>query len=225
MSPLTALHNPLDAILVPQGAEYQAVRRALPLEAPELIPLAIGPQHAAQRVASLRLRRWRRVLVTGVCGSLEPGYGVGTVAVCNRLVDTTGAELNCDPLLTSELLTAIPMAVSVKGLTSHRGLWLGRDKQVAWQRYGAQVVDLESYPLLAALSKAGMAVSVLRVVSDDCTHDLPNLDGAIASDGRLRPWPLAASLLSQPLAGYRLVRGSWQALRVLRQTLSGLMRC
>ncbi|MBD2104902.1 phosphorylase [Leptolyngbya sp. FACHB-261] len=219
--PLTgpsALISGIDAVLVPQGAEYQAVVRALPPNGPLVVPLAIGPAQAQALALSLKERHWRRVLITGVCGSLAPNYGIGTVGVYEGSVNGTDSEL-CDPTLTSALLTALPEAVAVRGLTTERVLCQVAEKRSAQQTSGAQVVDMESYPLLQELSAAGVAVAVLRVVSDDCQHDLPDLNTAIDAQGQLQPLALAWQLLCQPLAGYQLVRGSLRSLRVLQQTL------
>jgi len=40
---------------------------------------------------------------------------------------------------------------------------------------------------------------MLRVISDDCEHDLPDLTSALSPDGSLQPLPLAIGLLRQPL--------------------------
>jgi hypothetical protein len=48
---------------------------------------------------------------------------------------------------------------------------------------------------------------MLRVVSDDSKHDIPNLTSAINSDGSLQPLPLAITMIRQPIAATRLIRG------------------
>jgi hypothetical protein len=57
---------------------------------------------------------------------------------------------------------------------------------------------------------------MLRVVSDNAQHDLPNLANAIDQNGALQPLPLAWSMVKQPIAAMRLIRGSLQGLKRLQ---------
>lgn len=75
---------------------------------------------------------------------------------------------------------------------------------------------MESYTVLETLRPAGIAVGVVRVVSDGAADDLPDLSGVFDGAGNLQPLALAAALVRSPLAGARLVGGSLIALQVLR---------
>jgi hypothetical protein len=76
---------------------------------------------------------------------------------------------------------------------------------------------MEGAAVLEVLGQTGIAVAMLRAVSDDCHHDLPDLSAAIAPDGSLRPLPLARSLLSRPIAASHLIRGSLAGLKQLER--------
>jgi hypothetical protein len=65
---------------------------------------------------------------------------------------------------------------------------------------------------------------MLRVVSDGCDHDIPNLNSGLSSDGSLQPLALAVAMLKQPIAATRLIRGSLQALKVLEQVTTLLLQ-
>ncbi|MEN9263966.1 MAG: hypothetical protein Q6K14_07725, partial [Gloeomargarita sp. GMQP_bins_44] len=69
-----------------------------------------------------------------------------------------------------------------------------------------------SYGLLAYLPRLG----VVRVVSDTWDQALPDLNRAILPErGRLHPLRLGQVLLQQPLASWRLIHHSAQALHRL----------
>ena len=81
---------------------------------------------------------------------------------------------------------------------------------------------MEGFAALEVLKSAGVAVAMVRVISDDCYHDLPDIEGAITSEGNIEPLPLAIAFLRQPLAAVRLIRGSLQALKILEQVTTEL---
>jgi hypothetical protein len=60
-------------------------------------------------------------------------------------------------------------------------------------------------------------VGMIRVVSDDCFHDLPDLSAAFSPEGSLKPLPLAIGMARQPLAASRLIRGSLKGLSRLEK--------
>jgi hypothetical protein len=167
------------------------------------------------------LPRQSRVLLMGLCGSLAPQYAVGDVVLYEDCVDLVSAlnreAYSLDPELTARLYRRLQDKVTWGvGLTSDRAIHLAEEKRSLGQQYGADVVDMEGCPVLAVLGEADMAVAMLRVVSDDCYGDIPNLTGVFNADGSLRSGALAASLLRQPLAGMRLIRGGMRGLRELQ---------
>jgi Phosphorylase superfamily len=103
----------------------------------------------------------------------------------------------------------------VLALTSPQVVFRSADKQQYRQQLGAVVVDMEGQMVQSLLAEWGIAVGTIRVVSDDSQHDLPDLSDAFDDRGQLQPWSLAKALASDPVAGFRLVRGSLQALMVL----------
>ena len=53
---------------------------------------------------------------------------------------------------------------------------------------------------------------MLRVVSDDCASDLPNLNAAVNADGSLSPLALAMQMLRHPIRARHLIACSLRAL-------------
>lgn len=228
----------VDVIFVPQGAEYQAVLRGLARVPaglrPRVYPLAIGPE-ATEKIA----RNWlldpankanasQRVLLMGLCGSLQPEYGIGDGVLCDRNLSgfSTGAGLSCDRTLNATLIAQAPALARGTAITVQKLVHSAQAKQALANAAGESVaiVEMEGYALLDVLQPEGFSVSMLRVVSDDCQHDLPDLTVAIAADGSIKPLPLAGCFLRQPLGAIRLIYGSLQALNRLQQITQQLFQ-
>ncbi|MBD2524218.1 phosphorylase [Nostoc sp. FACHB-133] len=222
------MHNflPINTILVPQGAEYKAVCRGLSGvtgSIPTVVAIPVGMKpllkylHQGQFVAPKS-----SVLIMGICGSLSDRYRVGDIVLYQDCI-YQGKLLECDRTFTAQLHSHISQKVSlVKSLTSDRMIWSAAEKLRLGETLAADVVDMEGFTALEFFKVAGVAVAMLRVVSDDCQHDIPDLTSAINSDGSLNPFPLAMAMLRQPLAATRLIRGSLTALKVLDQVTNML---
>ncbi len=118
-----------------------------------------------------------------------------------------------------KLREAIPL---VKVYTSDRIIVSAEHKRHLAQTYDTQVVDMEGFTVLEALSQAGIAIAMIRVISDDSHHNLPNLSSVLSPEGSLQPLPLALGMLQQPIASIRLIRGAAHGLRVLQSVTKSL---
>lgn len=235
--PLSQLASTL-VILVPQGAEYQAVCRGLIAlkgsgrsKNPQAIALPVGPEPVRRRLKDLLEAGTLQttvssVLVMGLCGSLNPAYSVGTAVIYQNCLTASHALLPCDSTLiaavTAQLSVQVPL---VSGFTSERLVWSHQTKHELHQQYQADVVDMEGFAILQTLAQVGVPVAMVRVVSDNATHDIPNLTAAISPEGALQPLALALGMLRQPFAALRLMRGSLQGLSVLERTAKQLVQC
>jgi hypothetical protein len=224
----------VDVIFVPQGAEYQAVCQGLSRGGetiPKVMALPVGPQPVQRflqqllRSGDLHPSSSPRVLVMGLCGSLHPGYSIGDAVFYERCVEHANPlrSLLCARPLTTALQKQLPLPIPiVTALTSDRLISSVREKQRLGQRLGVDVVDMEGLEALEVLQSVEAAVAMLRVISDDCDHDLPNLAAAVSPEGTLRSLPLAIGMLRQPVAAARLIRGSLKGLQVLQQLTADL---
>lgn len=219
-------------ILVPQGAEYNRVRRGLraAVSAPAVVAIPLGPQAAAQAVTALLQARSlpatdkRGLLLVGLCGSLSAERRVGDIVLYRNCIDLQGSTeaRPCDRALTDAIQAKLPSpATFVSSITSDRLIHRAAEKRQLRERHGAAVVDMEGAAVLQSVG-TNRAVAMLRVVSDDCTGDLPDLSPAIAPDGALRPLPMFACFLRQPMAAARLIRGSLRGLGVLETAIAAL---
>ena len=218
-------------ILVPQGAEHQAVRRGLsriPLgrhggatpTPPQVltIPMGIAPvqQYLQKLTQKITHIRENSILMMGLCGSLTRKYQVGDIVLYQNCL-YQGNLQECNNYFTTDIYTRLGDHVSlVRGLTSDRIVCTAAEKHHLHQQHGADVVDMEAYPFLEFFHQfPDKQVAILRVVSDDSNHDIPNITSAISENGSLRPFPLAWELIRQPQSARRLITGSLKGLQVL----------
>ncbi len=221
IKPLTSL---TDTILVPQGAEYRAVCRGLYSLAsrPAIVAIPVGIQPVTQF-----LDQWQqtpefinkpptKLLLMGLCGSLSPHFRVGDGVMYLGCLDACN-ELECDAHLSEAINRQFQSRLSsVKGVTSDRVISAALEKQHLGKRYQAEVVDMEGMAVLDFGRRFDIPVAMLRVVSDDCQQDLPDLTGAFTKDGQLNPLILTYQMIKQPFGAWRLIRSSLQALQQLK---------
>jgi len=202
-------------ILVPQGAEAEAVRRARP--AARVVALPPGPAAAG---ALPDFEDGETAVVLGLCGGLWR-MRAGEVAIYARVVDASLA-LELDPDLVDELSAALPNAVVANACTTKRVITTVETRTVLAQRFNADVVDMEGTPLAKALSARGVRFAMVRVVSDDASRDLPPIEDAIDAEGRLHAMPVALAFARKPLAAVAFVRNARGALDTLTNVARAL---
>ncbi|MBW4700110.1 MAG: hypothetical protein KME03_19845 [Aphanocapsa lilacina HA4352-LM1] len=207
-----------DFILVPRGAEYEAVRQGVSDSNIAVIAIPAGPTAVKRFLSEFSCRNGSRIWSMGLCGSLSEQLPVGQVVVYRdcRPVRPGAATLPCDPELVQASLSRLEQARLVGALDTDRVIGSAAEKQALARQFATRVVDMESYSVLEALRPADISVGVVRVVSDGAADDLPDLSGAFDGAGNLQPLALAAALVRSPLAGMRLVSSSLIALRALR---------
>ena len=194
---------------------------------PSVLPIPVGTLPLTRYLEKLQQDGYflnqpqPRVLLMGLCGSLSPRYSVGDIVLyqsCSYESNTSRLLRLCDPELTTTLYHHLKQrAFLVKALTSDRLIYCATQKRHLGQLYDTDVVDMEGFAALEVLSQAGVAVAMLRVISDDTHHNIPDLSSALSPDGSLQPLPLAIRLIRQPIAAARLIRGALRGLQVLRE--------
>ncbi|OLT62486.1 5'-methylthioadenosine/S-adenosylhomocysteine nucleosidase family protein [Moorena bouillonii] len=234
---LSQLTIPVTIILVPQGAEYQAICRGIKQitgrPKPLILSIPIGEEPVTQYLetwlqttTNFPQHSLPKVLLMGLCGSLSPNYSVGDIVVYNDCVAIDRNQDRPQPLVQqccSQLTSLVQQQLGkkanlVRGLSSDRIIWSSSEKRQLGQSYQADVVDMEGFATLSVLNPKGFAVAMVRVISDDSYYDnMPDLTPAISADGSLKPFPLAMGMLKQPIAATRLIRGSLRGLKVLQQ--------
>ncbi|MEY3223092.1 MAG: hypothetical protein RLZZ203_1948 [Cyanobacteriota bacterium] len=206
-------------ILVPQGAEYQAVSSGLsPVvkSPPQVLAIPMGIEPLRQYLQKLTHLSEQQILMMGLCGSLSKKYQVGDIVLYQNCL-YQGSLQECNHIFTADIHNKLGDHVSlVEGLTSDRLICTATEKQQLHQQYNTDVVDMEGYPFLEFFRQfPNLEIAILRVVSDDADHDIPDITSAINADGSLKPLQLAWELMRQPQSGTRLITGSLQGLKTL----------
>lgn len=223
----------IDLILVPQGPEFKAVQRGMGPKCslkPKLLSLPIGPKSVTnyleqwQQKQDFSAQKASALLVMGLCGSLSSKYQPGDVVIYTDCVSFNGSELlqqQCDDVVTTELQNCLQAkAALVRGLTSDRLIYKAEEKQQLRKDTGAEVVDMEGFAILNFFAGWATSVAMVRVISDDCYHDLPNLTSALTPSGNLQALPLAIAMFREPMGSFQLIRGALKGLQVLQQVTS-----
>jgi Phosphorylase superfamily len=225
---------PVNAIFVPQGAEFKAVQQGLKRSGAAdtvlLHPIPMGPQPTG-----LCLEQWLQtkrqhfdhapsVLLVGLCGSLTSQLGVGDRVLYQSCIDgrvpPSVPVLHCSESLLQALQERLgPSVTQVTGLMCDRLVHLATQKATLAQQYPTEVVDMEGYAFLQALKSTDVRVGMMRVVSDDAQHDVPDLAAAMTETGELKPLALASSMILQPRRALRLIQGSLAGLKQLEAAI------
>ncbi|MEO0014735.1 MAG: hypothetical protein RLZZ535_3124 [Cyanobacteriota bacterium] len=216
----------INTIVVPQGAEYQAICRGLAkakIDSIQVIAIPLGVKQISQVLSdySEQINNSTNVLIMGLCGSLSDDHYVAESVLVKRCQDLSHNLIDLDAKLTGELQQKLSINL-VAGLTSDRVITQATEKLILAQGYPATIVEMEGYSYVRELQRRGIAVAMLRVVSDDLCGDLPDLNQAIDSQGNLKNLPMAIVLVKQPVAAIRLIKGSLIGLKVLEQITAKL---
>ena len=201
-------------ILVPQGAEFKAVRDGLEKSQskPILQVLAIpaGPAvNAFLKQESDRIQGVTQVIILGLCGGLTNDAVVGQMGCYESCCDRSGNEYQCDYLDIGHEFA------NWNAVTIDHVITKATDKQHLNAQTNCDVVDMESIWILEFMQQRGIGVSVVRVVSDAVVGDLPDLSQVFDLNGALKPMELTRAFVLRPIAALQLIRGSILGLKQL----------
>lgn len=215
----------IQVILVPAGAEYSAVQRGLRglKNKPELIAVPAGPQGVKQFLQDQKEQSWTRqnVLLMGLGGSLSLSYSVGDGVIVEQVWNGYDpAEVHsCDLDLTAWIEKRLGLE-RVVGVTCDHVITKVEEKLELGDRYQASIVDMES----AILAEALPNFANVRVISDSCQHELPDISQSISSDGSVKGGAIALSFLTRPIAAIRLISGALRGLSALTAITAQLFK-
>ena len=228
------MNNSIDRILVVQGAEYRSVQQGIKKtkltdklgKIPSIIPIPMGEKDAEkiwQNQEFMAHSQPRQVLIMGLCGSLSPQYSVGDIVLYQACIKDN-LSVATDETLTAAIKQQLnPHIPLVTALTCDRVITSTSQKKSLARNYAATVVDMEGFTYLQTLQSQGVSVAILRIVSDDIHHNLPDINYAIDQNGQIATLPLLISMLRKPLAAIRLIKGSLQGLQILQQVAGKLV--
>lgn len=206
-------------VLVCEGAEHQALSRGLKHTSlsTKIITLPMGISSVHRFFQEKLIDKQDNVaLLIGLGGSLSPQYQVGDVVVyqsCSYLDKKAKLQTQfCHPQLSVRLARQLKIPL-VKGVTANQLVNSPALKLTLQQNSGGQVVDMETFGVMSYFP----SLAVIRIISDSYSDELPNLNSAIDSEGKLNNFKMAIAFLQQPLAAIRLIRNSLIGLQKLEQ--------
>jgi purine-nucleoside phosphorylase len=220
---------PIGTILVPQGAEYRAIQRGCQQAqtAVSVVPLPMGTA-AGQRLEQW-MKKYRRFadagyLLVGLGGGLSPDLKVGDGVLCEMtrtMAQTDSIEFDSD--LNEWVQGKLPGLKTGKAVGCDRVITLATERQTLYQSLGASVVEMESLSVMKILHEQGKRLAMIRVISDDYRHNLPDISDAIRPDGSLHSITLASQLVRQPIGAGRLIMGALRGLSALEKLIFQLL--
>lgn len=184
--------------------------------------------------------RYEALIVVGLAGALDPRLKTGDAIVYDHCLDARVAIEESTPTdlpvqhshkqadLVRTLLDALRETslncVYGSGITVNRVVINAQDKLWLGRQHQAVVVDMESFDVLQVAAKCGVPAAVVRVISDEAEHDLPDFNSAAELDGTVNPRRMAAAMLQRPVASARFLRNLKPALAALRNVLEVVVR-
>jgi nucleoside phosphorylase len=177
---------------------------------------------------STRSRRPDAILVIGLCGSLTSSIDEGEVVLYTDClsVGTEQARESCTtPLIDriNDLFDSRGLSCrKVVGITSPR-VATSKAEKLALATSGAEVVDMESHPIIVAAIQAQIPVAVIRVVSDSLDREMPDFNQVLKPDGEVDNLAMAKVLICSPEASLRLFSISRKSTQKLRDLLEVLL--
>jgi hypothetical protein len=195
------------SLLVPQGAEERAVRRAAPQAT--IVAVRAGAQAAHLPDALPE----GLVIAIGLCGALR-GLRTGDCVIFSDVADEIG-RYTFDDELVRTVAALLPSARVAHGCTVNHVVTRASERAALAAAYGAEAVDMEGTHVARALAARGRAPLIVRVVSDDPTYDLPGIEEAFDAAGKIRPLHLTLAFAAQPRAAVRFITDVRRALRNL----------
>jgi nucleoside phosphorylase len=196
----------------------------------------IGPKSARSSASSVLLGSDRAIthsdlhrpdaaIVVGMCGSLTSSIGESEVIVyTDCLSSSTNSErVRCTRTLV-EHITALLKSRSINcrstvGVSTPR-IATTKDEKLALARSGAEVVDMESYEIVAAAIQARLPVAVVRVVSDSLDREIPDFNLALQDNGGVDSFKLLKVFIGSPILTSKAFVASRRALLTLSNALA-----
>jgi nucleoside phosphorylase len=219
----------INTIVVPQGAEYQAICRGLAkakIDSIQVIAIPLGVKQISQVLLnySAQINSAANVLIMGLCGSLSNSHTVKDAVLVKSCQDLNHNLIDLDAELTTNIQRKLSKSSIelVAALTSDRIITQAKEKLILAQQCSATIVEMEGYSYIKELKSQGISVAMLRVVSDDLRGDIPDLNQVIDNQGNLKSLPMAIALLKQPIAASRLIKGSLTGLKALEEITAQL---
>jgi nucleoside phosphorylase len=194
-------------------------------------------------VSYLRKQACDAVVVLGLGGGLSPDLKTGETVLYDTCFvfrpeapveddyenssgcETQTSDFNLSSALRQRLMNDGCTTVFAAGLTIDFMVTTPDEKLSMGESYGAAVVDMESYDVMAAAAQLKIPIVVVRVILDEAMQKTPDFNIGISEDGKMSDAKSAQAMMMRPFAAVNFLlslRSSMQALRrVSKMVLAG----
>jgi hopanoid-associated phosphorylase len=191
------------------------------IEGAQVACAAARPQKARWMARELITRGVTRLLSFGIAGGLEPGLPIGSMIIGAQVQSMDGIWA-CDSEGVGKLMQSFPAAHCGGVWGSETLIATAREKRALYEKSRCLIVDMESQCAAQIAAEAHIPFTVLRVVCDSATMDVPPVVmAAIAEDGTVNIgralWHIARHPRQIPDL-FHVMRGTGKALKILRKT-------
>lgn len=170
------------------------------------------------------------LIVVGLAGGLDPKLKTGDAVVYDLCINVVGqsAKLYCAEHLTEALFRALQAAslqsLCGTGITVSRIITGAADKLRLGEECLALAVDMESFDVVDVCLQYDVPIAVVRVISDEAGHDLPDFNYAAEPDGTMNHRRMAIAMVRRPKASIRFLRSLKIVLEAFRKSLEVVLR-
>ena len=179
-------------------------------------------------ISYLRKQACDAVVVLGLGGGLSPDLKTGETILYDTCFlfrpheDTSEGEaqttdFNLSSSLRQRLMSDGCPAVFAAGLTIDFMVTTPDEKLSMGESYGAAVVDMESYDVMAAASQLEVPIVVVRVILDEAKQKTPDFNIGISEDGKMSDAKSAQAMLMRPFAAVNFLLSLKNSMRALRK--------
>ena len=172
----------------------------------DLVQTGMGPENAAHRSRTLlKHHPARTVLMCGIAGALSPQCQVGDAVLYTHCQSSARPDIQIKTTssttesIVSSLETGSIRTFQGTGVTLPRVVCRASEKVQIGSEYRALAIDMESYCVVENALQANRHVAVLRIISDDTRHDLPDFNQAINNQGHINHLKMALVLGRTPI--------------------------
>jgi len=155
-------------------------------------------------------------IASGVAGSLNTRYGIGTVLVAKAIKrEDSEAVINSDESL---VRTAIECGATPVNFFCTTDNIVGTVSGKSRLSRIADAVDMESYPVCAEARRQGIPAVAIRTISDAADQEIPlDFSRAINQDGKLEWIPALSQIAASPGRIPQLMRFGLESSRAARE--------
>ena len=160
-----------------------------------LLQCGFGPKRAAESLRHfLQKHTAESVLQVGTCGALDTCLRASDLVIVQSIINGDKTMIKLD-----EMAKLKGQALRTGTLfSSEQPLKTAEEKEAAQKKFGAQIVDMESYAVAQICQEHKIKYACVRGVFDEASESLAMIGQPFRADGTLSYWRLARDIIKSP---------------------------